>query len=408
MKKIIKLILIIIAILLVFEILIFIFKTHHNIDYTVKNEKIKYKVNEVYKDKKYSIRITNKDKIYAFEVDNNFYKRKKIVKNIYTYNLGNVSCIYPKYKRDKASSNIICSRNNETYSYEYFKAELKPFIKRLKKDGFSNPSWKDKSNKQNRLDTLTIYPNNINEDTYIYIYNYKGFYSINNETSTNLKILKNDKYKNTLGAQVGKYYVIPNYDENHTYKHFYRIDMTKDKIKEFKVKKKVNSDSYVNGVIDDEMYIFDKDKLVQYKINPKKKKQKEVGNKEDKVLDYNLKFKRINVYKMRDEIVKFKTVDNYIDKLEGKANIKFIEKVGSTYYYQNINNDVYYYNANSKVKIHLFNKEISDFKLVGNTIYFISNDTLYSYNIDLDLSKLVIYSELSFNPENRIAVYKEE
>ena len=83
MKKIIKLILIIIAILLVFEILIFIFKTHHNIDYTVKNEKIKYKVNEVYKDKKYSIRITNKDKIYAFEVDNNFYKRKKIVKKIY-------------------------------------------------------------------------------------------------------------------------------------------------------------------------------------------------------------------------------------------------------------------------------------------------------------------------------------
>lgn len=407
MKKIIKLIIAIIIALIIFEFLFFIFKTHHNTNYTVKNEKIKYKVNEVFKNKMYYLRVTNTDKTYTFEVPNNFYKRKKILKKIYTYNLGNTSCIYPKYKHDNDSSNIICSKNNSAYSYEYYKKELSPFVKILKKKGFSNPSWNEDSNKQNRLNNVTIYPNNINDETYIYIYNYKGFYSINKESQTNIKILKSDKYKNHLGVQVDKYYVIPDYDENHSYKHFYRIDMTKDKIKKFKVKKKVNSDSYINGVIDNELYLFDKDNLVQYKINPKKKKQKEVGNKEDKVLNYDLGFKKVNVYEMRDNIVKFKTIDDYINKLEKNTSIKFIEKNKDSYYYQTANNDVYYYNLNSKVKMLLFNKKISDFKLIKNTIYFISEDTMYSYSIDTDINKLVTYSELSFNPDNRIAIYKE-
>ena len=407
MKKIIKLILALIIVLIVFELLIFIFKTHHNTNYTVKNEKIKYKVNEIYKNKMYYLRVTNKDKIYTFEVPNNFYKRKKVIKKIYTYNLGNISCIYPKYKHNNASSNIICSKSNSTYSYEYYKNELNPFVKQLKKKGFSNPSWNEDSNKQKKLNNVTIYPNNINDDTYIYIYNYKGFYSINKENQNNIKVLQNDKYKNHLGVQVDKYYVMPDYDENHSYKHFYRIDMTKDKIKKFKVKKKVNSDSYINGVIDNELYLFDKDNLVQYKINPKKKKQKEVGNKEDKVLNYDLGFKRVNVYEMRDNIVKFKTVDDYINKLEKNTSIKFIEKDKDSYYYQTENNNVYYYNSNSKVKVLLFNKEITDFKLIKNTIYYISEDSLYSYNIDKDINKLVTYSELSFNPDNRIAIYEE-
>ena len=241
----------------------------------------------------------------------------------------------------------------------------------------------------------------------IYIYNYKGFYAINNKQSVNIRLLKNDKYKNTLGTIVNKYYFLADYDENHSYKHFYRIDMTKNKIKKFKVKKEISKDSYINGVIDDDVYIFDKDNLVQYKINPNKKKQKEVGNKENKVLNYDLGFKRINVYKMRDEEIRFKTIDNYIDKLEKNTNIKYIEKDKDSYYYQTDNDDVYYYNTNSKIKVLLFNKKISDFKLVNNNLFFISDDTLYSYSIDKDINKLIKYSELSFNPDNRIAIYIE-
>lgn len=407
MKKIIKLILVLIVLLLLFELIVFIFKSHHDKTYTIKDQRIKYKVQEIYKDKRYYLKVTNTDKIYIFEVDNKFYKRKKILKKIYTYNKGNYSCIYPEYKNDKVSSNIICSENNKTYSYEYYKDELNDFVSILRKKGFNNFSWQTKSNRQRKMDTLTVFPNNIDENTYIYIYNYKGFYSINKENQNNIRILKNDKYKNNLGTQIGKYYLLADYDEDHYYNHFYRIDMTKDKIKRFKIKQKVSSDSYVNGVIDNEMYFFDKDSLTQYKINPKKKKQKQVGNKENKVLNYDLGFEKIDVYSMRDNKIKFKKVDDYISSIEKNTKIKLIEKTGSTYYYQTEDNNVYYYNLNTKAKVLLFNKEISDFKLVNNTIYFISLDSLYSYNIDNDLNKLVTYSELSFNPDNRIAIYME-
>ena len=407
MKKVIKLVLVLVGILLVFEFFFFIFKNHHEVNYTRKSDDIKYKINEVYEDGKYYLKIVNKDKVYSFEVNDNFFKRKRIVKKIYDYKGKDFFCIYPKFKDEKIKYNIVCSKNYKTYSYEYYKDKLGEFTKYLKKEGFSNSSWNTKSNKQNKIDTLTIYPNRIMDDTYIYIYNYKGFYSINKKEQFDLRILKNDHYKNTLGDQVEKYYLMANYDQSHDYSEFYRINMTNNKVKKIKLKKKISTDSYINGVIDDEMYIFDRDNLKQYKINPKKKKQKEVGNKEDGVLTYKLGFERVNAYTMRDNENKFDTLDSYVSKIEKNTNLRFIGKGTKSYYYQTSNNDVYYYNSISKVKVLLFNIEISDFKVINDNIYFISDDSLYYYNTSTDLNKIVIYSELSFNPDNRIAIYME-
>ena len=183
--------------------------------------------------------------------------------------------------------------------------------------------------------------------------------------------------------------------------------MTNNKKKEIKLKKKISKDSYINGVLDNKIYIFDKDSLKQYQINPKKKKVKEVGNKEDGIIYYNLKEKRINVYEARDKNMTFKTTGNYIEKLENVTSLKHIVKDKDTYYYQTKDNNLYYYNTNSKVKVLILNKKISDLKLVNDTLYFISDSNLYSYNFSKGLKKLVVYSELSFNPKNRIAIYME-
>ena len=59
------------------------------------------------------------------------------------------------------------------------------------------------------------------------------------------------------------------------------------------------------------------------------------------------------------------------------------------------------------VKVFLFNEEITDFKLVNDTIYYISEDTLYAYSFTNGLNRLLTYSELSFNPSNRLAIYTE-
>lgn len=406
MKKVIKLLIGIFILVLIFELIAYIFKTHHDITYTLKDANQTFKINEVYKNKKYYFKITSKDLVYSFEIPDEFHKKKEVITKIYSYQKDDLYCIYPMVEKNE-NTNILCSKNNKSYAYTNYEKELTPFIETLKKQGYNSPSWQEKSNSSKKIETLSAYQNNIKEKTYIYIYKYNGFFSISKDSLEQIKLFENDTYINHLGTNIDKYYLIPNYDQKYDYDELYVINMTNNKVKQRNLKYKISKDSYINGVIDNELYIFDKDELKQYKISKKGKKIKEVGNKEDGALYYNLKFETKSVYDFRDEELKFKTIKDYISQVEKNTSINYLQKTEDTYYYQTKNNDVYYYNLNSKTKVLLFNQKISDFTLVKDTLYFISDDTLYSYNFQEGLKKLITYSELSFNSKNRLAIYME-
>lgn len=406
MKKVIKLLIGIFILVLIFELIAYIFKSHHDITYTLKDDNQTFKINEVYKNKKYYFKITSKDLVYSFEIHDEFHKKKEVITKIYSYQKDDLYCIYPAIEKQE-NTNILCSKNNKSYAYTNYEKELTPFIETLKKQGYNSPSWQEKSNSSKKIETLSAYQNNIKEKTYIYIYKYNGFFSISKDSLEQIKLFENDTYINHLGTNIDKYYLIPNYDQKYDYDELYVIDMTNNKVKQRNLKYKISKDSYINGVIDNELYIFDKDELKQYKISKKGKKIKEVGNKEDGALYYNLKFETKSVYDFRDEELKFKTIKDYISQVEKNTSINYLQKTEDTYYYQTKNNDVYYYNLNSKTKVLLFNQKISDFTLVKDTLYFISDDTLYSYNFQEGLKKLITYSELSFNSKNRLAIYME-
>lgn len=406
MKKVIKLLIGIFILVLIFELIAYIFKTHHDITYTLKDANQTFKINEVYKNKKYYFKITSKDLVYSFEIPDEFHKKKEVITKIYSYQKDDLYCIYPMVEKNE-NTNILCSKNNKSYAYTNYEKELTPFIETLKKQGYNSPSWQEKSNSSKKIETLSAYQNNIKEKTYIYIYKYNGFFSISKDSLEQIKLFENDTYINHLGTNIDKYYLIPNYDQKYDYDELYVIDMTNNKVKQRNLKYKISKDSYMNGVIDNELYIFDKDELKQYKISKKGKKIKEVGNKEDGALYYNLKFETKSVYDFRDEELKFKTIKDYISQVEKNTSINYLQKTEDTYYYQTKNNDVYYYNLNSKTKVLLFNQKISDFTLVKDTLYFISDDALYSYNFQEGLKKLITYSELSFNSKNRLAIYME-
>lgn len=406
MKKVIKLLIGIFILVLIFELIAYIFKTHHDITYTLKDANQTFKINEVYKNKKYYFKITSKDLVYSFEIPDEFHKKKEVITKIYSYQKDDLYCIYPMVEKNE-NTNILCSKNNKSYAYTNYEKELTPFIETLKKQGYNSPSWQEKSNSSKKIETLSAYQNNIKEKTYIYIYKYNGFFSISKDSLEQIKLFENDTYINHLGTNIDKYYLIPNYDQKYDYDELYVIDMTNNKVKQRNLKYKISKDSYINGVIDNELYIFDKDELKQYKISKKGKKIKEVGNKEDGALYYNLKFETKSVYDFRDEELKFKTIKDYISQVEKNTSINYLQKTEDTYYYQTKNNDVYYYNLNSKTKVLLFNQKISDFTLVKDTLYFISDDALYSYNFQEGLKKLITYSELSFNSKNRLAIYME-
>ena len=166
MKDLIKKIILLIIIILFLQLILFIFKTKHNVNYIVVNNKEKIKINETYKNNNYLFDIEYKNKNITFSYDNKFYKAKKVIKDILVYEKDDLVCIYPILKNNKFY-NIICSKDNNIYHYNYFKDELTDFTAYLQEKGYFNSSWINNDVKKNMGNVISYYEN-INKDTYIY------------------------------------------------------------------------------------------------------------------------------------------------------------------------------------------------------------------------------------------------
>ena len=260
MKDLIKKIIILILVLLLLQLVLFIFKTKHDINYVIVSNDEKIKINEVYKNNNYLFNIEYKNTKFTFSYDNKFSKSKKVIKDIFVYEKDDLVCIYPVLKNNQ-NYNIICSKDDLMYHYDYFKSELTSFTSYLTEQGYINSAWFYNNSKIN-MGNLTFYHENINKNTYIYIWKYKGFYTLNSKKQQTLDILKNDTYVNTLGIKVGKYYVLPNYDEKYKFSKFYIINMTNNRVKTLKLDKKITNDYYNNGIFFFLLYLFDVDNLI--------------------------------------------------------------------------------------------------------------------------------------------------
>ena len=392
MKKVIKKILLIGVIIIVLSLISNILKTKHNINYEVKTGKKKYIINEIYKDKKYLYKIKYQKEEFIFSEDNIFNKNKKTIKKIYSYETDNLKCIYPAYEE----SNVICKKDDLYYSYALIKEEIKPFIAKLKKLGYKNNSWQEKDETTNFSD-LKIH--NIEKDTYIYIWNHDEIYWLTKDQYKKIPVLEKDTYINKLGVLVDKYYVFPNYDQKYEFDEILVFDITNNKKKVIKLKTPISFDSYINGVYEDKIYLFDMENLIQYEINPKNKKCIKVGDKNNPGIIYeNDKIIEKNIYELKDKIYFKKEYDVDID---GSNILNYKD----SYFYTKDDN-LYKYNSFDKTTTIMYNEKVEDIKLVNNDLYFIKSDTLYRLNNNI--YKVLEYDEFKFNNENRITIYKKK
>lgn len=400
MKKIFKRLILIIIILLTLRLITYAFKSKHTIKYNIND----IYIDEIYNKDKYYFNIKIKDIEFSFQYKNIFNKSKKVIKKIETYNKDDLVCIYPVLKNNNVLD-IICSKDDIQYSYTYLKEELNDFVNLLIKKGYKNTSWIEQT-KTKKIGTSIIYQTNIEDNTFIYIWKYNGFYSINNKKLKQINYFNNDTYLNNLGIQVNNYYVVPDYNQKYEYNKLIIFNMINDNIKTLNFKKglTITNDYYNNGVVNNNLYVFDTDNLKQYKINIKRNKYEEVGNKNNNALYYNGTWQTRNIYDFVTNKLEFlveEDIPNILKEYKQVYNYK------DNYYYIDKDN-IILYNNNLKSKTYLFNSSsINNIKLVEDTLYFIEDNTLYSYNILNGLNKLIIYDELSFNKVNRYAIYKK-
>ena len=278
-------------ILLLILIILGIYKSYY---YSIKKHNCTYKINgynieeKFYKTNShwYDFRINKKKQFYIFTINKNLKKQKRIIKKIKTYKNKNITCIITIYKKD-IPLNLYCNLDNQQVSIDYLlKNRKEDFLKiqeKIKKYKIKYP-YEEISKKNYKK--IKVYNKNILENNVYFIWNYKGIYILKKDKNDYQKILDYDLYDNVMSCIVDKYYVLFENTSVNGIKNIYYYDFKKNKLKTYKPEIILSKDTYINGVIDNLIYVTDNKEKKQYIINIKKEKIEEISNSTNNYIIY--------------------------------------------------------------------------------------------------------------------------
>lgn len=377
-------------ILLLILIILGIYKSYY---YSIKKHDCTYKKNgynieeKFYKTNShwYDFTIKKKKQSYIFTINKNLKKQKRIIKKIKTYKNKNITCIIPIYKKD-IPLNLYCNLDNQQVSIDYLlKNRKEDFLKiqeKIKKYKIKYP-YEEISKKNYKK--IKVYNKNILENNVYFIWNYKGIYILKKDKNDYQKILDYDLYDNVMSCIVDKYYVLFENTSVNGIKNIYYYDFKKNKLKTYKPEIILSKDTYINGVIDNLIYVTDNKEKKQYIINIKKEKIEEISNSTNNYI----------IYKNEK-----KTTLNRSDFFQKQQIFK--NTVNGHYTYFQKENKIYK-KKNNKTSLLLELNDIKEWELVGDEIILLSDQTIYSYTEENGLRKILENNELKYNYKN---IYK--
>lgn len=390
-----------ISLLLFILLILNLTKSNHDIDYNVG----KYNVEEKFKKDHYIIKINKGKSTYVYTINNKMNKKKKIIRDIISINNNDLKCIVPKYKR-KLDSEIYCYIDGRQVTKDYLiETENIDFIEMENKLKKNNIKISKSKEKQSTYKKLNIYQNNFNDKEKIILWDYKGIYIIGNDSAKYQKILKKDLYDNLMSTVVDKYYVLFENTSVNGIENVYYYDITKNKLKKFKLKNKISKKSYINGVADGLIYVTDKENKKQYTIDVKKEKIVEVDNGQTEYIIYkNNKKETLNKsdFLMKEQYFNDYPIDNE------KIDYDEIKEVGEYYYFVK-KGDFYKaikgYEEYPTLLFHLF--DVKEWFVLNNKVYITRQDCIYTYNEGKGLQKKIQYNELRYNYKNIYKVWEK-
>lgn len=386
--------------LLIYELCFNYLKSDHDIQYILITEENEYKINESFirdsNQNTYYIKVTDKDNSYVFGVDNRFNKRKNIVKAVNEYEKDNVKCINLLLIDDK-TSDTICSKDGELYSYYYLKDELK-----IEEIDYYLESY-DKDNTDTIFyDNLNVYKAVMDKNEYLLFHLPKDIVNFHDEDATSFRFATYDNYKNTHGYLIGKFYVIPRMTNQPELYDYLIYDVTKNNVENLTLGTTISTNSYYNGDYNGELYITDRTNLRQYKLNPGSKKVELISTVQEKAYVYNYGVEdRVSIYTLVDNNIKFNSTS------EKYSNIDYDEIFESNSYAYFVKNGSFYkvYEKYPDVKILQFKaNEPHNIILRNDVLYYIEYNQLKKFNRK-GISVLMEYDELIDNYENVFDVY---
>lgn len=399
----------IIFVFLLFYFMYIWFSKGRNVSYTVKNGDKSFFVQESYtKNYKndypnYYIEITIGESVFNFEIPNSFSSDSYIVSDIKYFKNNKYECILPIFSDDKVMSDVLCFIDSTLYHYSDIKnqsLELDNFVNSL--DGLYRMS-----NDFVIFNNMKIYSDNLDKESYIVLTNYNGIDIVHYDKIESINLFSKDIYTQKLKTMVGKYYVVANYDESHDFHEILVVDITTKKVSKIITDTAISFDSYIQGVVDNEIYLFDRDAKRQYIIDVENKSVILNGTVKTGIDYYsNHKFSNLNAYDAYSD-------DLYFEMYPMENGLLQVGNKYSGYYYSYIPLNSSYiikhmHVQNKKIKTYAFTiTDTTKILYTGLNIYYIEDDILYMYDHLYGKRNLIQNPEWKFNTSLAVFVYKK-
>ena len=186
-----------------------------------------------------------------------------------------------------------------------------------------------------------------------------------------------------MSCVVDKYYVLFENTDVNGIENIYYYDSNKDKLDLFKLKNKLNKDSYINGVVDDLIYVTDRKNKKEYTIDVKHKKIKEIDDEQSSYIIFKNNKKK------------------ELSKSDFLIKNQYFEKTNSNYNYFIKDNKIYKKLKGTKNNILLLElNDIVEWKVINDEIIILVDNTIYYYSDDTGLRKILENNELRYNYKN--------
>lgn len=412
MKRIFTMLLFMFSIYIFIQLTFNFFNTGYEMTYIVGvNDKLSAKVKE-----KNIKRIKNETNNYIFDIDidgtkfvietfNNYGFSKELIRSIDYYN-GKYKCIYPHFRDNEQVTDVLCDDNGITKNYRMlsgYDENLDSFVKSLK--GYDENKFTDNQKDDYNFKNITVYKSNLARNHYLAINDYNGIYILSRKVISkvnHMKLFSNDEYTKKLTTIVSKYYVSADYDSKYDFNRFAVVDIEKNKLDYINMTTRISFNSYIQGVVGDSLYIYDKSNKTQYQLDIKHKRLITLGKSDAKIISYNNgKWEDINAYEAASDEVKFKYYEESSDDTYQRI-IKNGNKLSGFYYYVKRNGnlyDVYRAPIGYKDKLTYIFKtdDPNSLKFVGEYVYYNYNNAVRYYS-DITGNKTVYENtEYQFN-----------
>ena len=358
MKKIYLLISIILLTFILFIIVLFK-ERNYEITYQIND----YQIKEQYlKNEGYYFFINYEDTTYPLFINQKYTRKRKHLSNIESLPKESEICLKVSIFNNNYYT---CSNNKELVTINNLSKEFQTKYNLIS----NNKLLKTYQN-------IKLYNNKQN----IFIWNYKGFYNLQNEK--NINIFKKDNYQNELTYQTNKYLIIPDYDSNYYFTKIYLYNIKKEELKSITFNYEISYDAFYLGEKDNKVYLIDRKNNNEYELNINKNTLKLISKDDEGIYYQNNKWQKASLTTI--------------------INNNLIFSDNSQYNFTLTDNKLYLNIKDYQILINTNVKSI--IKINNDTVYYLINDELYAYKY-LDNNYLILkYPELNFNYHNQIFI----